>query len=137
VGLTPFHLFAGERALAFPGALELSDEAITVAIEAFRRVPSPTSAIAFEQLGGAVARVGEADTAFGHRDAPFIFLVVCSWPDAADDATHIDWTRSVAQAMQPFSSGGVYVNYLGQETDEGRERIRAANGLQSTIGCLR
>ena len=27
--------------------------------------------------------------------------------------------------MQPYSSG-VYVNYLGQEEDEGRERIRAA-----------
>jgi FAD/FMN-containing dehydrogenase len=28
--------------------------------------------------------------------------------------------------MQPYSGGGVYVNYLGQEDDEGRERIRAA-----------
>ena len=108
---------------------ELSDEAIAVAIEAFRRVPSPTSAIAFEQLGGAVARVAEADTAFGHRDAPYNFLVVSSWPDAADNATHIDWTRSVAHAMQPFFAAGVYVNYLGHEADEGRDRIRAAYGL--------
>ena len=32
--------------------------------------------------------------------------------------------------MQRFSSGGVYVNYLGQEADQGVERIRAAYGPQ-------
>jgi Berberine and berberine like len=30
--------------------------------------------------------------------------------------------------MRPFSSGGVYVNYLGQEADEGTERVQAASG---------
>jgi hypothetical protein len=30
--------------------------------------------------------------------------------------------------MQPFSTGGVYVNYLGQETDEDTERVQAAYG---------
>ena len=28
--------------------------------------------------------------------------------------------------MEPFASGGVYVNYLGGERDEGAERVRAA-----------
>ena len=31
--------------------------------------------------------------------------------------------------MQPFSSGAVYVNYLGQEADEGAERVMAAYGM--------
>jgi hypothetical protein len=30
--------------------------------------------------------------------------------------------------MAPYSSGGVYVNYLGQEADEGAERVRSAYG---------
>jgi FAD/FMN-containing dehydrogenase len=107
---------------------DLGDEAIAIAIEAFRHVPSPSSAIAFEQLGGAMSRVGENDTAFGHRSAPFNFLVVSSWPDPADNSKHIGWTRSLAEAMQRFSAGGVYVNYLGQEADEGRDRVRAAYG---------
>jgi FAD/FMN-containing dehydrogenase len=106
----------------------LSDDAIAVAIEAFRRIPSSSSAIAFEQLGGAMSRVGEDDTAFGHRGAPFNLLVVSSWSDPTDNARHIAWTRALAEAMQPFSAGGVYVNYLGQEADEGRDRIRAAYG---------
>lgn len=33
--------------------------------------------------------------------------------------------------MQPFSSDGVYVNYLGQEADEGAERVKAAYGPQT------
>jgi FAD/FMN-containing dehydrogenase len=30
--------------------------------------------------------------------------------------------------MQPSSTGGVYVNYLGRDADEGPERIKAAYG---------
>jgi hypothetical protein len=30
--------------------------------------------------------------------------------------------------MQPCLIGGVYVNYLGQEADEGIERVKAAYG---------
>ncbi len=30
--------------------------------------------------------------------------------------------------MQPYSTGGVNVNYLGREADEGCERIKAAYG---------
>jgi FAD/FMN-containing dehydrogenase len=32
--------------------------------------------------------------------------------------------------MQPFSTGGVYVNYLGSEADEGAERVRVAYGAE-------
>ncbi len=30
--------------------------------------------------------------------------------------------------MQPYLTGGAYVNYLGGEADEGAERIKAAYG---------
>jgi FAD/FMN-containing dehydrogenase len=33
-------------------------------------------------------------------------------------------------ALQPHSPGDVYVNYLGQEADEGTDRIRAAYGAR-------
>jgi hypothetical protein len=47
---------------------DLSDEVIEILVEGFRSVPSPTTAIAIEQLGAAVGRVGEDDTAFSHRE---------------------------------------------------------------------
>ncbi len=30
--------------------------------------------------------------------------------------------------MQPYAAEGVYVNYLGQQVDEGEERVKAAYG---------
>jgi FAD/FMN-containing dehydrogenase len=39
---------------------------------------------------------------------------------------YIGWTRQFWSAMQPFSTGGVYVNFLDQ--DEGASRVRAAYG---------
>lgn len=106
----------------------LSDDAIATAVEAFQRVTSPTSAIAFEQLGGAMSRVDEAETAFGYRRAPFNLLIVSSWADAAENDRHIEWTRATWQAMRPFTADGVYVNYLGGAADEGEDRVKAAYG---------
>jgi FAD/FMN-containing dehydrogenase len=104
---------------------ELNRDAIDVIVESFKRVPSPTSAIAIECLTGAVQRVGSSETAFSHRNSPFNLLIVGIWPDPADTDAHVGWVRKLWQEMQPYSSG-VYVNYLGQEEEEGRERIRAA-----------
>jgi FAD/FMN-containing dehydrogenase len=50
---------------------------------------------------------------------------VSVWPDATHSAQNILWTDECWQAMQPFASGGVYVNYLGEE---GPERVKAAYG---------
>jgi FAD/FMN-containing dehydrogenase len=47
------------------------------------------------------------------------------WSDPRESAQHIRWADALWRAMQPFSSGGVYVNYL---SNEGDERIKAAYG---------
>jgi FAD/FMN-containing dehydrogenase len=106
----------------------LDDAAIDTMLDHFGRVPSPTSAVAIEAFGGAMSRVPDDATAFNHRHTPFNFLIVGIWPDAADDDAHIRWVRTFWDAMQAFSSGEVYVNYLGQEADEGAERVKAAYG---------
>jgi FAD/FMN-containing dehydrogenase len=104
---------------------ELSDDAIETMVTQFATVPSPQSAVLVEHLGGAVSRVGNDETAFSDRDALFSFLIVSVWPDATHSAQNILWTDECWQAMQPFASGGVYVNYLGEE---GPERVKAAYG---------
>jgi FAD/FMN-containing dehydrogenase len=104
---------------------ELSDDAIETMVDRFATVPSPQSAVLLEHLGGAVSRVGTDETAFTDRDALYSFLIVSVWPDATQSAQNVQWTDECWQAMQPFASGGVYVNYLGEE---GPERIKAAYG---------
>ena len=45
------------------------------------------------------------------------------WSNPADSDANVQWTRELWAAMQPFLSGSVYVNYLGEE---GEERVKAA-----------
>jgi hypothetical protein len=82
------------------------------------------------QLGGAVSRVDRAATAFGPREAQHAFLSLGLCTDPAEATRCARWAREFWEAMQPFSTGGVYVNYLGREGDEGVERIQAAYGAE-------
>jgi FAD/FMN-containing dehydrogenase len=104
---------------------ELSDEAIDTLVARLAAFPSPLSAFALEPLGGAVSRVGVDQTAFPHRKVGFSLVIVSMWTDPAESARQIEWTREFWNAMQPFSSEAVYVNYL--DTDEA-ERVPAAYG---------
>jgi FAD/FMN-containing dehydrogenase len=110
---------------------KLDDEAVDTIVDYYARVPSPTSAIAIEQMGNAVRRISDVETAFNHRNARFNLLIVGIWPDPADTDAHVRWVRGLWEAMEPSSSGGVYMNYLGQSSDEGEERIAAAYGAET------
>ena len=103
----------------------LPDEALDALVDRFRAITSPLSALLIEQFGGAVARVSADETAFAQRDALFNLAIISRWAEPASAATHTDWARQTSAAMQPFTSGGVYVNYLGEE---GADRIKAAYG---------
>ncbi len=41
-----------------------------------------------------------------------------------------EWAREFWDVVQPWSTGGVYVNYLGREAEEGAGRIEAAYGAE-------
>jgi FAD/FMN-containing dehydrogenase len=103
----------------------LSDEAIDTLVEQYRRVPAPFSHIVVEHMGGAVGRVDRDATAYNYRDAAYNFLIVGIWPEAAEDARNPQWVRGLWQAMQPFATGHIYVNY---ESDVGADRVQAAYG---------
>ncbi len=70
------------------------------------------------------------DTAFNHRNARYNLLIVGMWPDPGAKDENVKWVRDFWDAMEPYSSGGVYVNYLGQEADEGADRIKEAYGSE-------
>ena len=108
---------------------ELSDGAIDVVLEFFARVPSPHTAIVLEHNGnGALERVAESATAFGHRNWPYNFVVTSAWPNPGDTERNVNWTRELYAAMHPFLADAAYVNYLGG--DEGIEGLRAAYGTK-------
>jgi FAD/FMN-containing dehydrogenase len=77
-----------------------------------------------QSYGGAVAAVGDDQTAFGHRDALVEFVAVAAWTDPAQDQAQMAAARRYGAVVEPFASG-VYVNDL---TDEGQAGIRRAYG---------
>jgi hypothetical protein len=64
-------------------------------------------------MGGAVARVGDQDTAFAERSMPYVLNCVTGWHDAAQTEAHVAWARSVVDAAADASTGRAYVNFLG------------------------
>jgi FAD/FMN-containing dehydrogenase len=104
---------------------ELSDEAIEVFSAFSGNSTSMLTQVHLQHLGGAVQRSAEDAMAFSHRDALFVLNIVTKWRDLQTSERHIQWTREFESAMRPFSTGGVYVNFLGEE---GEERVRAAYG---------
>jgi FAD/FMN-containing dehydrogenase len=105
----------------------LSDDAVETIVSYAERITSPLSDIKIAHQQGAISVVGEDATAFSHRSAPFNLNINTRWTDPAESENHIAWTRGLFDAMRPFSTGGVYVNFLG---NEGEERVIAAYGKE-------
>jgi FAD/FMN-containing dehydrogenase len=104
----------------------LTDGAIDTLVEHSSAPTSPKSYTIVFQLGGALARVGEDETAFSQRDAAHNVNINAVWTEEDPDAErHIAWARDFFDAMQPHARGRVYVNFLG---DEGASRVRQAYG---------
>jgi FAD/FMN-containing dehydrogenase len=104
---------------------ELTDEAIDALVDGFEHVSSPLSQVILARMGGAVARVPDAATAFPHRQARNLLWMVSTWRPHDDPEPHLAWAREMTQRMFPFAAGGVYLNALG---DEPAERVRRAYG---------
>ena len=78
--------------------------------------------VSLQAYGGAIADVGAADTAFGHRETLFELVAAGGWIDPAEDEARIAAARRYARTLEPFASG-VYVNAL---SDEGVAGVRRA-----------
>jgi FAD/FMN-containing dehydrogenase len=100
------------------------DEAIDILIERASRATSPFSQIILGLLGGAVADVAEHATALGGRTAPWMYHCYGVWEDL-DDAPHIAWVRETENALVPYATGRVSINFVSAA---GHERVRRAFG---------
>lgn len=109
-------------------ATELSPSAIDAAIGHFAEAPSAGCTVFFHHLGGAMARVPAAATAFAHRDARYCFIAEAGWQGADGDDAHSGWASRTMDALEPHTKGAAYVNDLGRASDEGADEVRAAYG---------
>jgi FAD/FMN-containing dehydrogenase len=89
----------------------LPAEAIATLVEHLRAAPFPSDLVGFFPLGGAIASIDPAATAFVHRRALFDLQYQAYWWDDAAAPASIAWVRDLRAAMAPYTTGA-YVNYI-------------------------
>jgi len=105
---------------------EFPDEAIDTYLAYAQPPVSPLSQVIILAGGGAIADLPDEAMAFGNRVAPWNVHYLSMWPpDPGQDQSNIDYTRALATAMKPWTTGQVYLNFIG---DEGMTRVETAYG---------
>ena len=102
----------------------LDDATIEVIVRRAAEQTWQGTAFDIHHMEGAFGRVPLDATPFPNRSARFWLNIYGFWSDAADDAARTAFVRGFAADMEPYASGGQYVNFLGQEGD--RQDPRAA-----------
>jgi FAD/FMN-containing dehydrogenase len=103
----------------------VDDAAVEALVARHAVVPSPHSEIHIQHFGGAVARVGDDESAFGNRSAQYVLNVIARSPSAEGFEDNIAWARGTTQALAPVSRDAAYVNFMGDADDQ---RLRASYG---------
>jgi len=104
-----------------------SDATIDTTVDWSNRRPSNDTLVIIRHCGGAIARVGAADTAFGDRSAEWMLSIDSTWQVPADDAANIGYTRAFYDAATPYSNGQSYFNFPGL-LEEGDAAVRSSYG---------
>jgi FAD/FMN-containing dehydrogenase len=102
---------------------DLTEQAIAEHVRYGPRIPTVHSAVHIYPLDGAVHDVSADQTAFAYRDVKFTHILAAVSPEPAPMPQYREWVRSYWSALHPYSAGGAYVNFLG---DEGDERIASS-----------
>ncbi|MCJ1679760.1 FAD-binding oxidoreductase [Streptomyces sp. APSN-46.1] len=107
----------------------LPDELVEVYCARGESLPLPTGTQhALWPQGGAIA-AGPEVWPVPYRDAAWTVHPFGIWEDPADDARNIQFVKDVRADVQPWSTGAVYLNFIG---DEGADRVVAGLGAENT-----
>jgi FAD/FMN-containing dehydrogenase len=103
----------------------LDDDVIDTIVRRAREQTWFGTGFDIHHLGGAYGRVNEEATPFPNRAARFWQNIYGFWPDAADDEARVRFVRGLATDMEPFSTGGQYVNFMAAEIDDNPAALAA------------
>jgi FAD/FMN-containing dehydrogenase len=87
----------------FPGDL------VDAILEGFSGDPRRSTAVFFQQGGGAISRVSNGATAFAQRDIRANMLCAVDWKHGDDPSAHVAWIKKYWQPLERFTDG-FYIN---------------------------
>jgi FAD/FMN-containing dehydrogenase len=102
---------------------QLADETIDTLLARHAAGQAPVHELHLHHCGGAMAQVPAGATAFAHRDAAYVLNIIARSPDREGFQEHAGWARATHQAMDPWSTGGGYVNFTSEPGDD---KVRAS-----------
>lgn len=108
---------------------ELPDELVEMLLERLLAFGRPPVHVLVESLHGAPKDADQRLGGLAYRQAAFNVSAMAVWEDVSDDAAHVEWARHTAAAIEPWSYGGGYANYM--QADEPIERIRGSFGAEA------
>ena len=101
----------------------VNDTCAEVLLNNLSKITSPLTGVLIFQLKGQIDKINHNETAIGNRDAAFVININSCWENPDESEKHIKWTRDFWKSVKPFSTGGVYVNFLA---DDDNERVKSA-----------
>jgi FAD/FMN-containing dehydrogenase len=104
--------------------MELSDAVIDIVADRAMGFRSALTAFPIFQLGGAISRVDEDETAYTGRSAGHTININATTETSEGFDAERQWSRDFWTALQPYHAG-VYANFL---MEEGTDRVRESYG---------
>ncbi|MFI0357885.1 FAD-binding oxidoreductase [Actinomadura sp. 9N407] len=109
--------YAGKSHIAY---MPLSDGGIGALVGRFGGSGVSGRSVLMDAMGGAIRKVGPADTAFPHRRALFCVQYLANGDD-------LGWLRATHRAMEPHLGGAAYVNYIDPDLRDWRRAYYGGN----------
>ncbi|MBL7700061.1 MAG: FAD-binding oxidoreductase [Chitinophagaceae bacterium] len=104
---------------------DLNKDSIDLFIRHGSDMPTVLSTMHIYPVNGVAAQVKDDDTAWNFRDARYVVVILGIDPDPSARELIKNWTRDYWNALQPYSLGGAYVNFI---MDEGLESVKSNYG---------
>lgn len=131
--LDPAYDFGARNYWRAHNHVDLSPEMIDLIVERAAHLPTPESEILICQLGGAIADIGDSETAYPHRQARFVSTPGVRWQDPKDDDRVIGWLKDLSQGLAPHTVPGAYVNFIAEPDGRADDAYGANLARLSTI----
>lgn len=114
---------------------DLPDQSIDALVDHAPKGLAPLTQIIVFRHGGAVSRVDDAETAFSNRETTYLLHPLAAWMEPEEDERHITWLRGLVGAMEPYKTGGVYLNFMPEDDERlldgyGAEKYRRLVALK-------
>jgi hypothetical protein len=116
---------------------QLNDKVIDSIVAHCEKPPSHVWSVTLDHyMHGESCRVPETTMAFSLRQAGYTFRLAAREEQPGPAEASVAWVKSLHGALQPFSGGRLYFNFLA---DEGEEGVRAAfgNNYRSLVALKR